>query len=235
MEADSLVGKVTYDILCYDFDLNPVRKWAISQYGTLENRQEKIFDKLCEICDNLGLKLDNSVPYQFQKEYAHAALFRMLENIPQSKQYLDNLNIKTVTDLYRESTTNEDFPLYIDMHLVWPSIEEVRDVIHKNGGKIFLAHPFKYGKEKNVTEILNSCLPYIDGVEICNESSLKQVQFLYDFAHKHNLLISAGNDFHGSEKHPKVGVTNITQEMEKEIYSWVNEAKHKILIKKAGK
>ena len=37
MEADSLVGKVTYDILCYDFDLEPVRKWAISQYGTLEN------------------------------------------------------------------------------------------------------------------------------------------------------------------------------------------------------
>ena len=232
MEADALVGKLTYDILCYDFDLEPVRKWAHSQYGTLESRQKKIFEKLCEICNKLDLKLDDSTPYQDQTEYAHAALFRMLENIPESKQFLDNLNIKTVTDLYREGTTSESFPLYIDMHLVWPTIEDVQKIIHQNGGKIFLAHPFKYGKETDVEDILNSCLPYIDGIEICNESNQEQVQFLYDFAHKHNLLISAGNDFHGSEKHSELGVTNITKDMEDEIYNWVNKAKHKILIKK---
>ena len=38
----------------------------------------------------------------------------------------------------------EEFPLYIDMHIVWPVIEEVREIIHRNGGKIFLAHPFHY-------------------------------------------------------------------------------------------
>lgn len=231
MEADALVGKLTYDILCYDFDLEPVRKWTHGQYGTCESRQTKIFDKLCEICDKLGLKRDETHPYQAESEYAHAALFRMLSAIPESKEYLDNLNIKTVTDLYREGTVNENFPLYIDMHLVWPSIEEVRDIIHENGGKIFLAHPFKYGKDTNAVDILNACLPYIDGVEICNESTEEQVQFLYDFAKKNNLLMSAGNDFHGSEKHSELGVTNITKEMEDEIYTWVNQTKHKTLVK----
>lgn len=231
MEADALVGKLTYDILCYDFDLKPVRTWAHNQYGTCESRQTKIFEKLCEICDELGIEKDDSIPYKKESEYAHAALFRMLEAIPESKKYLDDLNIKTVTDLYRESTTNESFPLYIDMHIVWPTIEEVRDIIHQNGGKIFLAHPFKYGKETNAIDIINSCLPYIDGVEVCNESDLDQVKFLYNYAKEHNLLISAGNDFHGSEKHSELGVKNITKEMENEIYNWVNKAKHKILIK----
>ena len=231
MEADALVGKLTYDILCYDFDLEPVRKWAHGQYGTCESRQVKIFEKLCGLCDKLGLKLDDSTPYQAENEYAHAALFRMLEAVPESKAYLDSLNIKSVTDLYREGTVNENFPLYIDMHLVWPSIEEVRDVIHQNGGKIFLAHPFKYGNDTNAIDILNTCLPYIDGVEICNESSKEQVEFLYNFAKEHNLLMSAGNDFHGSEKHSELGVTNITKEMEEEIYTWVNQTKHKIFVK----
>ncbi len=231
MEADALVGKLTYDILCYDFDLEPVSKWAHDQYGTCESRQTKIFDKLCEICNELGLKLDNSIPYQAESEYAHAALFRMLEVVPESKAYLDSLNIKTVTDLYREGTVNEKFPLYIDMHLVWPSIEEVRDIIHQNGGKIFLAHPFNYGKDTNPIEILNACLPYIDGVEVCNGSTEEQVKFLYNYAKEHNLLMSAGNDFHGSEKHSELGVTNITKEIEDKIYSWVNQAKHKTLVK----
>lgn len=229
MEADALVGKNTYDILCYDFDLEPVRKWANGQYGTGEGRQTKIFEKLIEICNEIGLKYDDSIPYNSKEEYAHAALFRMLEIVPSSKKYLDDLNIHSVTDLYRESTVNENFPLYIDMHIVWPTIEEVRDVIHANGGKIFLAHPFKYGKNSNADEILNACLPYIDGVEICNEpKDEEQVNYLYDFALKNNLLVSAGNDFHGTEKHSDVGVTYITSEMEEKIYDWLKECIHKI-------
>ncbi len=229
MEADALVGKTTYDILCYDFDLEPVRKWANNQYGTCESRQTKIFEKLLELCEKLNLKLDDSTPYDAENEYAHAALFRMLQAVPESKEYLDNLNIKTVTDLYREGTVNENFPLYLDMHIVWPAIEEVREVIHQNGGKIFLAHPFKYGKDLNVEGILNACLPYIDGVEICNEpKDEEQVTFLYEFAKKNNLLISAGNDFHGSEKHSEVGVEYITETQEEEMYDWLNKCTNKI-------
>ena len=228
MEADSLVGNKTYDILCYDFKPEKVREWAHGQYGTAESRQTKIFEKLVELCETLNIKIDDSNPYQPDTEYAHAALYRMLEVVPESKEYLEKLNIYTVTDLYRESTTNEDFPLYIDMHIVWPTIEEVRNIIHENGGKIFLAHPFKYGTS-DPDEILEACLPYIDGLEICNEpKNEEQVTYLYEFAKKHNLLISAGNDFHGSEKHPEVGVNNINETMEQEILSWINKTTNKI-------
>ena len=137
MEADALVGKITYDILCYDFDLDKVRDWAHKQYGTIGGRQQKIFDKLLELCEGLNLNIIGAETYDADKEYAHAALFRLLEATEEGKKYLSDLNIYSVTDLYREGTLNESFPLYIDMHLVWPTIEEVRDVIHENGGKIF--------------------------------------------------------------------------------------------------
>lgn len=222
MEADALVGKVTYDILCYGFDLENVRKWAHKQYGTIGGRQQKIFDKLLELCENLGLKIAGAESYNADKEYAHAALFRMLNETKEGQEYLKSLNVNSVTDLYREGTVNEDFPLYIDMHLVWPSIDEVRDVIHKNGGKIFLAHPFKYGNVK-AEDVLEACLPYVDGIEICNEPNDNfQVEYLYDYAKKHNLLISVGSDYHGSNKNGTLLVTDLTDEMEEDILKWTS-------------
>ena len=70
---------------------------------------------------------------------------------------------------------DQHFPLYVDMHVVWPDITEVREIIHRNGGKLFLAHPYRYGKE-NVTEILDSCTPYIDGIEIWNNPETEEQQ-----------------------------------------------------------
>lgn len=227
MEADSLVGNVTYDILCYDFNLKPVQEWARGQYGTLGERQAKIFNELIRLCNELQLELDESVPYNQDTEYAHMALFRMMQTTS-SKQYLEYLNVFTVSDLYREGTMNPDFPLYVDMHIVWPTVEEVGQIIHNNGGKIFLAHPFKYGADTDVKEILNSCLPFVDGIEICNESTVEQVEFLYGYAKENNLLVSVGNDFHGTEKHSKLGVTNITTQMEQDVMTWINKVTNKI-------
>ena len=223
MEADALVGNITYDILCYDFEIEKVREWAHNQYGTVDFRQTKIFDKLALLCEQLNLKIDDSIPYDGKVEYAHAALFRMAYNVPETKTYLEKLNVFTVTDLYRQSTTNVEFPLYIDMHIVWPNIKDVAKIIRENGGKIFLAHPFKYGENKDVGKTLDSCLPYVDGIEICNESTFEQVQYLYQYAKENNLLVSAGNDYHGSSKHSEVGVSNITDEMAEDINMWLDK------------
>ena len=77
--------------------------------------------------------------------------------------------------------------------------EEVREIIHRNGGKIFLAHPFHYGKTE-IESLLENVTPYIDGIEISNNPKTKEeVIYLYNYAITHNLLISAGNDYHGEE------------------------------------
>jgi len=233
MEADAIINNVTYDILCYGFELDKVSAWAKEQYGTIASRQMKIYSKLVEVCKSLNLILDDSIFYDSEKEFAHAAVFRMLETTNKNQSFLNKYNISSINDFYRLSTMDCDFPLYIDMSIVWPTIEVLSKIIHDNGGKLFLAHPYKYVKKMNIEEMLDSCLQYIDGIEICNEpENQEQVNYLYDCAKKNNLLISAGSDFHGFENQSNINVNYLSEEMEKDIESWINKVPGKIKILK---
>lgn len=153
-------------------------------------------------------------------------MFRLLSNSKNGREFLKQYNINKTGDLYRAGTMQEDFPLYIDMHLVWPDITEVRELIHKNGGKIFLAHPYRYG-EIDVDSALQSCTPYIDGIEIYNNPETEeQVIYLYNYAKAHNLLMSAGSDYHGLSHryHNKIDVF-LNSNIEQEITSWTKKYK----------
>lgn len=220
IEADALIGKETYDILCYGFNLKNVSEWAKNKYTTIEERQTIIFNELKQISKKQNICLDESTPYNPKEEYAHAAIFRMLDN-----SFKEKYNLTKISDLYRESTINKDFPLYIDMSILWPTIEEVRNVIHENRGLIFLAHPFKYGK-KDVNELLKEALSYIDGIEVYNGNTDEEVKFLYDFAKENNLLMSCGSDFHSTENHNDI-IVQINDKLEQEIVDWINNNPNK--------
>ena len=62
MEADAIINNITYDILCYGFELDKVRAWAKNQYGTIASRQTKIYNKLVE--DLLPLQPLLKLPFQ---------------------------------------------------------------------------------------------------------------------------------------------------------------------------
>ena len=225
IEADALIGKETYDILCYGFNLKNVSEWAKNKYTTIEERQTIIFNELKQISKKQNIYLDESTPYNPKEEYAHAAIFRMLDN-----SFKEKYNLTKISDLYRESTINKDFPLYIDMSILWPTIEEVRNVIHENGGLIFLAHPFKYGK-KDVNELLKEALSYIDGIEVYNGNTDEEVKFLYGFAKENNLLMSCGSDFHSTENHNDI-IVQINDKLEQEIVDWINNNPNKTYFKR---
>lgn len=229
MEADAIIDNVTYDILCYGFELDNVSAWAKNQYGTIESRQRKIYNKLVEECNSLNLKLDDTTPYNSEKEFAHAAIYRMLYETKEGKSFLEKYNVSNVNDFYRLSTMDKDFPLYIDMNIVWPTIEELSKIIHENKGKLFLAHPYKYSKGINVDEMLNKCSKYVDGIEISNEPENKEeVEYLYEYAKKNNLLVCAGSDYHTNKDN--LNVEYLTEEMENDIIKWINEIPGKIEI-----
>ena len=114
--------------------------------------------------------------------------------------FLEKYNIKSTSDLYRNSTIDSSFPLYIDMHIVWPDIKELLEIIHNNKGKVFIAHPYRYNR--NVTEVLEEVKDYVDGIEICNNpNSKEEVEFLYNYAKNNNLLVSCGSDYHGNNRY----------------------------------
>lgn len=72
--------------------------------------------------------------------------------------------------------------------------------------------------------------PYIDGIEISNNPKTKEeVIYLYNYAITHNLLISAGNNYHGEEDyHNLLIVEDLDKQMEQEISSWTKNCKNLI-------
>lgn len=214
MEADAIVNNHTYDFLCYDFKLNDVLKYASNTYKTVEIRQKIIFDELVKKCKENDIKLNNVNSYNPLEEYAHMAIYRMLD-----KDFLNKYNIIDAGDFYRVSTIDSKFPLYIDMHIVWPDIIELVKIIHKNNGLVFLAHPYRYNKD--VKDVLKEIKQYVDGIEISNNPKNKEeVEYLYKYAKDNNLLVSIGSDYHGNDRY-NIECDYVTDEMINDVLSWI--------------
>ncbi len=214
IEADAIVNNHTYDFLCYDFALDEVYNYAKKKYGSVDERQNKIFNALVQKANDNNITLSNIDTYDSKNEYAHAAIFRMLDEV-----FLEKYNIKSTSDLYRKSTIDSSFPLYIDMHIVWPDIKELLEIIHNNKGKVFIAHPYRYNR--NVTEVLEEVKDYVDGIEICNNpNSKEEVEFLYNYAKNNNLLVSCGSDYHGNNRY-SLECEYLNENMINDILSWI--------------
>lgn len=215
IEADAIVNNHTYDFLCYGFNLDEVYNYAKKKYGSIDKRQIMIFNALVQKSKKNNINLSNVDSYDSKKEYAHTAIFRMLD-----KAFLKKYNINTSSDLYRISTSDLSFPLYIDMHIVWPDIKELQNIIHKSNGKIFIAHPYRYNKD--VIEVLDEVKDYIDGIEICNNPKNKEeVDFLYEYAKKNNLLVSCGSDYHGNNRY-SLESNYLNNDMINDILNWLD-------------
>ena len=214
IEADAIINNHTYDFLCYNFKFEEVYNYTKEKYETIDKRQLKIFNALVQKAKDNNINLSNIDSYDSKKEYAHAALFRMLD-----KNFLEKYNIKSISDLYRTSTIDSSFPLYLDMHIVWPDIKELLEIIHNNNGKVFLAHPYRYNKD--VMEVLEEVKDYVDGIEICNNPNNKEeVEFLYNYAKNNNLLVSCGSDYHGNNRY-NIECEYLNDDMIKDILNWI--------------
>ena len=199
IEIDVVENGIAFEILGYDFDVFPVAQWVYEKFGTTTKRQTIIRNKLFELCDKNGIKYDKNFEWNSKQEFAHINVFRNLEQYPENKLKLKN--IQDGSDFYRNSTTNKDFVLYLDMSFLWASVDEVKNIIGKNGGKTILAHPYGYKANLDVEKLLQIVLKYnLDGVEVYHpKHTEEQIKYLENFCNTHNLLISGGSDFHGKE------------------------------------
>ena len=107
------------------------------------------------------------------------------------------------------------------MPRVWPDIKELSALIHKNNGKVFIAHPYRYNRD--ILEVLEEVKEYVDGIEICNNPNSKQeVDFLFIFAKENSLLVSCGSDYHGNSR-DSLDSNYLTDEMLNDIRNWIFE------------
>ena len=135
-------------------------------------------------------------------------------NFKEKYQLIDSGNF------YRKGTMDKNFPLYIDMSFLWPSLTELVDIIHKSGGLVFLAHPKNY--KYDYKNVLNLNKNIVDGIEISNNPhSLEEVEELYNYAIENNLKITYGTNYNGI-KHLEKEAMYIKPKHENALLSWVN-------------
>ena len=194
IEIDVCDKGITFEILGYGFDVEPVQTWAYNIFSTLDKRQIKLRNKLMALAKAKGFKLQENFPWDAKTEYAH---FNVFANIMQDNNNIRLFNKPTPdgSEFYRLSTTDKNYVLYLDMSFLWASLSEALNILHSNGGKAVLAHPFKYTKELDVTALLQLCLVAgIDGVEVYHPKHTKeQIGILLDFCKKNKLYVTGGS------------------------------------------
>lgn len=194
------------EVLGYGIDYTKVNEWLKERYneevGT-RNVQE-LFNRLVKIIDDLGLKYDyDKLHYpQFDNDFFERSFY---DEIIKYQENLDIVNediFKTFSDFFRKGLTNKNSKLFLNAIEFKPSIEEIINLIHDNGGIALLAHPYQY-KFNDTEDFLNKIISEskLDGIECFYTTfSDEQSKYLVEFAKANNLLISGGSDCHGENK-----------------------------------
>ena len=209
IELDVVEDGVSFELLAYNFDVKKIFDWSFEKYGTIHTRQLKLKDKLVEAIKCNNLEIDEKNLIIGKTDYAHKSVYDNMIKFSKNCEVFEKYNIKNSSDFYRVSTENKGFPVYVDTKLIWPDVSTVVNAIHNANGVVVLAHPYNYKDSVNVENLLKIAVEKgLDGIEVFHPScNNEQAKYLLDFANKNNLIVTGGSDYHGTEKHNVLGLS----------------------------
>lgn len=216
------------ELLGYDFDIAKVKPWLDKNYDIQKIANDNImeFDEIYDICIRKGLKMTPNLRY-IPKEYPVDVIYYDIIKYEENKKFFTDEEWTNIDVFWRKCSNNKDFILYWDFSKRIPSAKEVSDLIRNAGGKVFIAHLFKYQTENHI-ELLNNLVRdnIIDGVEVYYSAfTNEQIEYLKEYCEKNNLLMSAGTDCHGMKKKDrKLGIgygnMNVSEDVVK---NWIKQ------------
>ncbi|HIR59141.1 MAG TPA: PHP domain-containing protein [Candidatus Onthousia excrementipullorum] len=194
------------EVLGYGFDYKKVNKYLEEFYSDelVSKRTNILYNRLLDRIKELGLEfhLERVRDKKFTNEFFERGIYEELVKYENNKEKLKEDVWASFSNFYRKGLTNPKSKLFINHAEFKPSIKEIVNLIHKNGGIAFLAHPYQYkftDTEKFLDKIYDEVA--LDGIECFYTTfSEEQTNYLLDFAKKKNLLISGGSDYHGTNK-----------------------------------
>lgn len=206
VEMHALYDNRSYEILAYDIDTEIINEWHKKYYSDekLTEKQKICGKMMLEIFDRLGIvyNLENikwpTKPTQFVERPIFNEAISHLEN----RKIFGEYNETNFGLFFRKEMTNPESQFYMKPVGI-PEHREVVDIIHKAGGKAFLAHPFEYKFEDTlgfIDKIRKEA--ELDGIEVFHPSAMfdNKKDILYEYARKNNLFICGGSDYHGKTK-----------------------------------
>lgn len=184
------------EILGYEFEVSIVEKF-LDSHNNME-KQSKYLEHLKSVGKRIGLTFDENIKVNLERaEYASLIFEREINKYEKNKQILLENGINITTNFYRDAQSNKNSIFYIDEKNDYVQPDEIIDLIHKAGGKSFLAHPYIY-RVNNVLEMAQTLINNynIDGLE-CYYSLFTQQQTndLVELCKKNKLYRSGGTDF----------------------------------------
>ena len=228
-ELHALFQKKNIEILAYNINPNIISKWCEKYYSEekLREQQDICRQRLFDICNKHGLVYYESKIRKPKKvsEYVERPIYEEVMKHKENHKILGEFT-ESFGIFFRKGLANPESSYFINHIEFRPPYKEVIDIIHKAGGKAFLAHPFEY-KFKDTIQFINDLRKEkeLDGIE-CFHPSANQEQrnILVDYAKNNNLYISGGSDYHGNSKPDiEIGVGRGDLSISKEILNWLYE------------
>jgi len=191
------------ELLGYGFDFSKVKPWLDKNFNKQKMIDDNIleFNEIYDICKAKGLKVTDNLEYN-PSDYPVDVIYYDIKKYDENKKYFGDEEWESIDVFWRKCSNNTDFILYWDFGKRIPSSQEVSDLIRNAGGKVFVAHLYKYQIENHV-ELLDSLVKnnIIDGVEVYYSAfDDEQIKYLENYCMAHNLYMSAGTDCHGMKK-----------------------------------
>ena len=117
----------------------------------------------------------------------------LLEPYRKGGSRADNPYVNFYWDFYAQGK-----PCYTEV--IYPSLKETVDLIHRHGGKAVLAHPGNNLKGR--FELFDEMMELgLDGVEaFSNYHSDKTVDYFYQKGREYKIMMTCGSDYHGKTK-----------------------------------
>lgn len=228
-ELHAVFQNKNIEILAYNINPNLINQWCEKYYSDdkLREQQKICRQRLFDICDKHGLIYDESKIRKPKKasEYVERPIYEELIKHNENHKILGEFT-ESFSVFFRKGLANPESSYFMNHIEFRPPYMEVIDIIHKAGGKAFLAHPFEYKFEDTIGFIDDLRKEAeLDGIECFHPSSAddNKKDILVDYARRNNLYISGGSDYHGSPKPDiEIGVGRGNLNISKEIIEeWI--------------
>lgn len=205
-ELHAIFQNKNIEILAYNVNHNIINEWCKKYYSEdkLKEQQKICYQRLLDICDKHGLIYDENkiiMPIKIT-EYVEIPIYKEImahkENHKILGEFTESFNV-----FFRKGLANPTSRYFMNHVEFRPKYKEVIDIIHKAGGKAFLAHPFEY-KFENIIQFIDDLMQEarLDGIECFHPSSVDEdkSELLVNYARKNNMFICGGSDYHGKLK-----------------------------------
>lgn len=197
------------EVLVYGFNVSRMKEFLDNNYKEIDKFKmlKSVLKHIAMKANKLGLIFNRDVfinpdvtKYESDIFWDEVVLYE------ENKTILKNVFGEGKPNLFREYLSNPDSDWYYEPYANRMDVNKIIKISHELGGLIFLAHPFKYGRD-NIKLLLDKCKDLgIDGIECFHMSGTKEQQnYLVRYAEDNDMYISGGSDYHNSYGKDRMG------------------------------